>query len=262
MTTDVIRTVVAIYDIHGNLPALNAVLKELKNVQPDHILVGGDIVSGPMPRETLDRFSSLNLPVHFIRGNGDREVVTAFDGKSLPETMSEEGRRVTEWAAEQLARSQRDFLAQLPERMTLQVEGLGDVLFCHATPHSDEEIFTPISTSEYISRIFAGVEELFVVCGHTHMQFERQVKGLRILNAGSVGMPYAEQPGAYWMLIGPDGFEFRRTTYDLETAARDIEASGYPQAQEFVKENVLAIPTATEAAQFLEGLIKRHRTDE
>jgi putative phosphoesterase len=255
MTTEVIRTVAAIYDIHGNLPALNAVIKEIENVQADLILIGGDVVSGPMPRGTLDRFSSLNLPVRFIRGNGDREVVTAFDGKSLPETMSEEGHGVTKWVAEQLTRSQRDFLAQLPERMTLQVEGLGDVLFCHATPLSDEEIFTPISTSERISRIFAGVEELFVVCGHTHMQFEHQVNGLRILNAGSVGMPYADHPGAYWMLIGPDGFEFRRTTYDLERAARDIEGSGYPQAREFVKENVLAIPTAAEAAQFLESLI-------
>ena len=115
MTTGVIRTVAAIYDIHGNLLALNAVIKEIENVQADLILVGGDIVSGPMPRETLDRFSSLNLPVRFIRGNGDREVVTAFDGKSLPETMSEEGCRVTEWVAEQLTRSQRDFLVQLPE---------------------------------------------------------------------------------------------------------------------------------------------------
>ncbi|MCL6598403.1 MAG: metallophosphatase family protein [Alicyclobacillus macrosporangiidus] len=256
MTDRVVRKVAAIYDIHGNLPALNAVLDELKEVQPDLIVVGGDVVSGPMPRETVERLFSLSPHVRFIRGNGDREVVMAFDGEALPATMSENGRRVTQWVAGQLTHSLRDFLAQLPERMTLQVEGLGDILFCHATPHSDEEIFTPISSEERLASIFSNVEQQFVVCGHTHMQFERQVNKVRILNAGSVGMPYADQPGAYWLLIGPQGFEFRRTMYDIEAAARKIETSEYPQAEEFAEENVRRVPTAAEAAEFLERMTK------
>lgn len=134
VTTGTIRTVAAIYDIHGNLPALNAVLTEVETVQPDLVVVGGDIVSGPMPRATLDRLLAFDLQIRFIRGNGDREVVTVFDGKSLPESMSEDGRQITQWVAEQLTRVQRDFLAQLPVCITLPVEGGGcPVLPCHAT---------------------------------------------------------------------------------------------------------------------------------
>ncbi|GMA51346.1 DeoR family transcriptional regulator [Alicyclobacillus contaminans] len=217
--------IAALYDIHGNLPALNAVIEELKEVQPDLIVVGGDIVSGPMPGQTLERLSLLGNQVHFIRGNGDREVVMAFDGKPLP-AMSEKGRQKTHWVAEQLTRSQRDFLSQLPEQITLRVDGLGDVLFCHATPRSDEEIFTPITSQERLTTIFTGIEQKIVVCGHTHMQFERRVGRVHILNAGSVGMPFADQPGAYWLLLSPLGCEFRRTTYDGEAAAKEIRASG------------------------------------
>src|SRR5213083_340686 len=194
--------VAALYDIHGNLPALNAVLEELEGVRPDLVVVGGDIVSGPMPRETLERLGELGNHVRSLRGNADREVVAAFDGLPSARRMAEEVREVTRWTARQLKRSQRDFLAQLPEQITLHVEGLGDILFCHATPRSDEEIFTPITPQERLNTIFTGIEQQLVVCGHTHMQFERRVGSVRIVNAGSVGMPYAARPGAYWLLIG------------------------------------------------------------
>src|SRR2546423_15500094 len=132
--------IAALYDIHGNLPALNAVLEELEGVRPDLVVVGGDMVSGPMPRQTLERLGQLGNRVHALRGNADRDVVAVFD--SLPSALrtSEEVREVTLWTAQQLERSQRDFLAQLPEQITLHIEGFGDVLFCHATPRSDEEI--------------------------------------------------------------------------------------------------------------------------
>jgi putative phosphoesterase len=252
--------IAALYDIHGNLPALNALLQELKVVQPDLIVVGGDIVSGPMPRQTLERLSQLGDQIRFIRGNGDREVVMAFDDQApnrqyLP-AMSEKAREETYWAAKQLTHAQRDFLAQLPEKITLHIEGLGDILFCHATPRNDEEIFTPITPQERLTTIFTGIEQPIVVCGHTHMQFERQVGKVHILNAGSVGMPYADQPGAYWLLLSPEGYEFRRTTYNIEAAAQEIRASGNPQAQEFVEENVLTVPTATEATEMLERIAR------
>ena len=247
--------IAALYDIHGNLPALNALLEELKEVQPDVIVVGGDIVSGPMPGQALERLSLLGDQARFIRGNGDREVVMAFDGEPLRADMSENGRRRTRWVAEQLTSSQRDFLAQLPEQITLHVEGLGNVLFCHATPRSDEEIFTSITSQERLAAIFTGIEQPIVVCGHTHMQFERGVGGVRILNAGSVGMPFADEPGAYWLLLSPEGCEFRRTTYDGEAAAEVIRASGDPQAQKFAEENVLQVPTATEATDMLERMV-------
>ena len=102
--------------------------------------------------------------------------------------------------------------------------------------------------------IFSGIKAQMVVCGHTHIQFERQAGSIRILNAGSVGMPYADRPGAYWLLLGPQGVEFRRTEYDTELAAQQVRASGYPQAGEFADENVLKVPTATEAMEYFERM--------
>lgn len=246
--------IAAIYDIHGNLPALDAVLKELEDINPDVIVVGGDIVSGPMPKQTLERIFSLTTKTYFIRGNGDREVVMAFDGKPLPSTMSEKGKKRTKWVADQLTRSERDFLSNLSQTITLHIEGLGDVLFCHATPRSDEEIFTPITSHERLATIFSGIPQEIVVCGHTHMQFERQVDSIRIVNSGSVGMPFADKTGAYWLLISPTGYEFRQTEYDVEAAAQEIRASGDPQGNEFADENVISLTKASKAAEFLEKL--------
>jgi putative phosphoesterase len=246
--------IAALYDIHGNLPALNALLEELKEVQPDLLVVGGDIISGPMPGQTLQRLSHLGDQVHFIRGNADREVVMAFDGPPLSSALPEQVREETQWIAQQVTRSQRDFLAALPQQLVLRVEGLGSVLFCHATVRSDEEIFTPVTPEERLSVIFSQVEQEIVVCGHTHMQFERCIGNLRILNAGSVGMPYADGPGAYWLLLSSEGYAFRRTAYDGEAAAREIRASGFPQAQEFAEENVLKVPSAAEATEVFERM--------
>jgi len=254
--------IAALYDIHGNLPALNAVLEELKAVQPDLIVVGGDIVSGPMPGQALERLFLLGDQVRSIRGNGDREAVMAFDGLPLSPDLPEEVREVTRWVAGQLTRSQRDFLATLPEQLVLQVEGLGSVLFCHATVRNDEEIFTPITLTERLNVIFSRVEQEIVVCGHTHMQFERCVGNLRILNAGSVGMPYADRPGAYWLLLSPEGYEFRWTGYDGEAVAQEIRVSGYPQAQEFAEENVLKVPPAAEVTKIFERMAEERWSQE
>lgn len=246
--------IAALYDIHGNLPALNALLEELKVVQPDIIIVGGDIVFGPMPTQTIECLRQLGEQVRYIRGNKDREVVMAFDGQPLRSGMPEKVRTETYWVAEQLSRSQRDFLADLPEQLLLSVEGLGRILFCHATVRSDEEIFTSITPEERLKVIFSGVEEDILVCGHTHIQFERSLNSLRILNAGSVGLPYADQPGAYWLLLSSEGYEFRRTIYDKEVAAQAILRSGYPYAQELIEENVLMVPTIAETTAHIERL--------
>jgi putative phosphoesterase len=246
--------IAALYDIHGNLPALNAVLEELDSVQPDLIVLGGDIVFGPMPRQTLERLGQLGDRVRAVRGNGDREIVMVYDGQPLHPDMSEKVREEARWVAGQLTRAQRDFLAQLPLHIMLQMEGLSDIMFCHATPRSDVEIFTPVSSEERVSAIFAGVEQRLVVCGHTHMQFERRVGEVRVVNAGSVGMPYADQPGAYWLLLTPQGYEFRLTTYDAEAAAQEIQASGNPYAREFAEGNVLTAPAPAAVMNWLERM--------
>ena len=93
-----------------------------------------------------------------------------------------------------------------------------------------------------------------MICGHTHSQFERSLNNTRIVNAGSVGMPYEEKTGAYWLLLGPQGYEWRRTEYDLEAARQEILATTYPSAEPFAKENVLQVPTAIEATTYFESI--------
>ena len=255
--------IAALYDIHGNLPALNAVLEELKVVQPDLIVVGGDIVSGPLPAQTLQRLLQLGKQVRFIRGNNDREVVTVFDSRPvirryLPDP-SEQELNMVRWIAGQLTLPERDILDALPEQLIFQIEGLGKILFCHATPRSDEELFTPMTPEERVKDLFSGIEQEIVICGHTHIQFARQVGKLSILNAGSVGMPFADQAGAYWLLLSPEGHEFRRTEYDSQDAAQELNASGNSFVREFVKNYVLKTPTATERIEILESITRKYR---
>jgi putative phosphoesterase len=244
--------IVALYDIHGNLPALDAVLKEVEQEHPDLILVGGDIVPGPMPRAALERLVALGEKIHTIRGNCEREVVAAFDGLPPRPGMSEKVSERMRWTAKQLERSQRNILAGLPEQASLSVDGLGEVLFCHGSPRSDEEMITVATPEERLREMLADVKQRVVVCGHTHMQFDRTIDGKRIVNAGSVGMPYGDA-GAYWLLLGPE-IVLRRTRYDLEDAAARIRASGYPQAQDFAENNVLKPEAEAEAIAVFERI--------
>ncbi len=244
--------IAAIYDIHGNLPALDAVLQEIDQAHPDLVLVGGDVAGGPMPRATIERLMSLGERAQFIRGNDDRYLVDCFDGIPPDPQAPAEVQEITRWAAGQLERKHRDFLANFPERATLPVNGLGDVLFCHGSPRSDEEIITAATSEDRLREALAGVEQNVVVCGHTHMQFDRRIGKVRIVNAGSVGMPYGE-PGAYWTLLGPQ-ITLRRTLYDLEKAAELIRGSGYPQAQDFAENNVLKPPLEAQAIEVFERM--------
>jgi predicted phosphodiesterase len=242
--------VAALYDVHGNLPALEAVLAEVESLRVDTIVVGGDIAIGPMPRGALERLLALGERALFLRGNGDREIADGPD----PEDGELWAER-TRWSAEQLERGQRAWLAGLPNTQSVDVDGLGPVLFCHGSPRSDEEILTRISPPERVAAAVAGVDEAIVVCGHTHVQFDRQVAGKRLVNAGSVGMPYEAGPGAYWALLGP-GLELRRTDYDLEAAARAIRTTGFPAADELAAENVLTVPSAEEATEQFEAMAR------
>ncbi|GAA0372710.1 metallophosphoesterase family protein [Bacillus horti] len=251
--------IAALYDIHGNFPALQAVLEELKEVKPDRIVIGGDFIFGPMPIETLEALSKLGDQVVYIRGNGDREIVLVYDGKELPKHLSGAVKEEAEWVAGKLSPEMRDFLAHLPSQVEYTIEGLGHILFCHATPRNDYEIFTPLSPKERIEAMFTNVTHDWVVCGHTHVQFKESVENISILNAGSVGMPYAEKPGAYWALISCDGYEFRYTPYDLQAAALLIESSGNPQASDFIQGNLLSGPKEDEALEFLEKLANENK---
>jgi predicted phosphodiesterase len=235
--------VAALYDIHGNLPALEAVLLDVRQAEADMVVVGGDVVSGPMPRETLARLLDLDIPVQFIQGNGDREVVAWMAGTET-DAVPEQFREAMRWVTQQLHAEYEPVLAGWPPTFQLHIGELGEVLFCHATPRNDTEIFTRLTSEDRLIPVFEGRNVAVVVCGHTHMQFDRMIGTVRVVNAGSVGMPYGE-PGAYWLLLGP-GIQLRHTPYDLTQAAERIRATKYPQAQEFAEGNVLHPPSEAE----------------
>jgi len=237
--------VAALYDVHANLPAVEAVLAE---VDADTILVGGDAVLGPMPKETLSLLRDRGAT--FIRGNCDREVATPGEGEEL-------WTRRARWAHEQLDDEELAFLGDLPHPLPMEVDGLGEVLFCHGSPRSDEEILTAITPPKRLDPILDGVSQNLVVCGHTHAQFDRLVGDRRLVNAGSVGMAYEGEPGiAAWALLGPT-VELRRTPYDVEAAAALVRDTGFPEADELVNQALLHPPSAGEVTAHFESLAER-----
>lgn len=235
--------VAAIYDIHGNAPALEAVLEDIRRVGVDRIVVGGDVFPGPMPRDTMERLLELDIPMQFICGNGDREVLAQMKGVETEWFCGapEQWREPVRWTAQQLGRETEELLTSWPKTLSMGIGELGEVLFCHATPRNETECFTKLTAEEQLLPVFHGTKADLVVCGHTHMQFDRTVGKIRVVNAGSVGMPFGE-PAAYWLLVGPS-VELRRTSYDLAKAAGRIRATAYPQAQEFAERNVLHPPS-------------------
>ncbi len=234
--------VACLFDIHGNLPALEAVLAGVDAARIDEIVVGGDIFPGPMPRQTLDRLLEIKLPTHFIHGNGElailaqiqaaRTGVVKYWGTTSGNPLSEALQPGYRWNAEQV-RDHEATLAGWPKTLTLAIDGLGKVLFCHGTPRSETEIFTRLTPEAVLKPLFDGIDAAVVVCGHTHMQFDRMIGAKRILNAGSVGEAFGER-GAAWLILGP-GVDFRHTNYDVEAAAAAIRRTAYPQADEVAR---------------------------
>lgn len=247
---DHLMCVAAIYDIHGNLPALEAVLDEVRQADVDQIVVGGDVVPGPMPCETTAALLGLEVPVHFIRGNGESEVLAVRAGAKPSAAVPEEFHDVIRWVAHELLAEQARVLGEWPLTLRLEVPGVGEVMFCHATPRSDAEIFTRLTPEDHLLPIFEPTGAALVICGHTHMQFDRAIGGVRVVNAGSVGMPFGE-PGADWLLLGPD-VEFKHTPYDLTAAAERIRATDYPQASSFAEGHVLRPPAEAEMLALFE----------
>ena len=243
--------VAALYDIHGNPWALDAVLADIERMGGvDCILIGGDIAWGPELRETIDRLTASGDRFRALRGNADREVVT----RRGPDGADPASKTVlrTRWAAEQITDAQRAWLGALPEGIVLEIDGLGPTRFCHGSPRSDEEILTRASPDDRLREALAGVGQDVVVCGHTHVQFDRMALGKRLVNAGSVGMPYEGRSGAYWAWLGPD-VTLRRTEYDVETAVRAIRASGFPARDEWAQQLIEPL-SADWATAFFEGI--------
>ncbi|MBC7843043.1 MAG: metallophosphoesterase family protein [Gemmatimonadaceae bacterium] len=244
--------IAALYDIHGNLPALEAVLKDVSATHPDIIVCGGDIFPGPMGRECLQLLQSQAMRVHYVMGNGDREVLAARTG-TVSNTIPPAFRDVMAWCASQLTDADASAVGDWPLTQTLTGDGIERVLFCHATPENDTSIFTRLTPDrELLSWVDMLPSGATVVCGHTHMQFDRTVRGVRIINAGSVGMPFGTTRACWLELDGTA--TLRHTSYDVDAAARRVRKTNYPQAESFASVNILQPPSEAEMlARFSPG---------
>lgn len=241
--------VAALYDIHGNLPALDAVLAELDSVEPDVLVIGGD-VGGPLVVDTLERLMALGARARYVRGNHDRELVDAFDDGARVATPAAPA---LAWTARQLEPHHRDFLASFSATLQIDIPGVGRTLFCHGSPRDDDEDITDRTPEHRLQPMLHAVDENVIVCGHSHRQFDRRVLGKRLVNAGSVGMPYEGVAGAYWLLLGP-GIELRRTDYDIDAAASRMRASGFPDVDNAMLRDSLLEPADPDAiASYLEA---------
>jgi predicted phosphodiesterase len=241
-------------DIHGNLPALDAVLAEVELLDVDAIVVGGDAVPGPFMAETVDRLRGLGDRARFVMGNGDREIVEAFDAGRPPEAFEERLPRFTAWCAARIDRTHRDFLAGFEPVVRLEVDDIGPVLFCHGSPRSDTEIITQVTPPERLAPMLDGVDERTVVCGNTHHQFALGLDGRTVLNAGSVGMPYQGAAAAFWLLLGPD-VQMRRTDYDVDGALEALRGTGAPDIDEMMLQESLVTPArAEDVARYFEDM--------
>jgi predicted phosphodiesterase len=206
--------ILALYDIHGNPDALDAVLADPRAANPDAVVVGGDAVPGAFSAAVLDRLAALSVPaVHWVRGNGEREVAAAVNGGEP--AAGDDAAEMSAFTAAELGADRAAALGDLPLSVTVD-----RVLFCHATPRSDEELVTRISPPERWSEVLTDVDAALVVAGHTHQQDDRMVSGVRFVNAGSVGLPYEGDGDARWLWIEDGVPELRRTAYDAAAAGR------------------------------------------
>jgi putative phosphoesterase len=230
--------VAALYDIHGNLPALEAVLAEIEAESLDTVVAGGDVLWGPFQSECVAALR--HHDARFVAGNCERDVLA-------PATET------AQWCRAQLAGNELDSISHWPATLELEVEGLGHVLFCHATPRSDDEILTRTTPEADVAAALSGVDADVVVCGHTHVQYDRRVTGgPRLVNAGSVGLAYQGEAGAFWVLLGPD-VQLRRTPYDVESALASLADSGFPAAADVFGDSLRGTASAESATAYFES---------
>lgn len=234
-------------DVHGNAPALAAVLAEVDRLEPDLVVFGGDLTWGPLPEETLELLEPLADSAVFVRGNAERSLLEYASG-----TASDEPSERARWLLERHSADARAFLGRFAEQAIVNVAGLGAVRFCHGSPRGDEELVTFATPEKRMLELLDGVEERVLVTAHTHVQFDRRVAGVRSVNPGSVGMPYEPKRGAFWALLGPD-IELRHTAYDLDETVRRCRASGDPSVEAMV-EILREPPSREEVAEHAERL--------
>ncbi len=237
--------VAALADVHGNAVALEAVLAEVERDQPDLIVSCGDLTWGPLPLETVALLEPWRGRLLCVRGNSERELVE----RKLVDS------EIAVWEHAQHERAElAEYLGRTQQTVTVEVAGLGPTLFCHGSPRSDEECVTVETPAARVAEFTSGVEAACVVTAHTHMQYDRRVGETRLLNPGSVGLPYEPEPGfAYWALLGPD-VELRRTAYDLDAAVARLAAGGMPRFER-IEELMRTPPPHAEVIEHAERVV-------
>jgi putative phosphoesterase len=242
--------IAVVADVHGNLPALRAVSEQLNRERAQALVIAGDVAGGPLVRDCLELIAARPEPTHWIRGNGEREAVAAFDGEALAD---DETGRVAAWSAAQLDRHWRDQLAGWPIALEL-----GGIVFCHGTPRSDDEILTRATPDEAIVEALADAGGRLVVGGHIHQQQLRRIDGrLHYANPGSVGIPYEGLPGAFWMVIDEGVPELRRTSYDVAAAVDELDKSGFADVDGYLRESLMEPADPDYVAAYFEYLAGR-----
>jgi predicted phosphodiesterase len=198
-----------LYDVHGNLPALEAVLADAEAAGAERYLLGGDYaLFGAWPRETVERLRELEA--EWIRGNGERWTASPEDA---PDQVQPAIARCRELLGEELVRE----LAELPETLSRD-----DTLYCHGSPGSDVVSFFPEPADDEAD-LLRGVEAPRLVFGHTHLAFQRRAGEIELVNPGSVGMPFDGDPRAAYGLVGNGGeVELRRVSYDHGASAAAV----------------------------------------
>ena len=227
--------VAALADVHGNAPALAAVLADVELVAPDLVVFCGDLTWGSLPQETLGLVRALETPARFVRGNADRMVGSDTESVRGP------------WMTSQHGPDDLSFLVSFEPTVSVEVDGLGRTCFCHGSPRSDEECVTPETPAERVHEFMVDRDEQVVVTGHVHVQYDRTVDGIRCVGPGSVGLPNGESGYAYWAVLGPD-VELRRTGYDVEAAVALMRATDDPRV-DVIAELMLNPPAREEAIE-------------
>ena len=238
--------VAVLADVHGNATALEAVLAEVVEEGAKLVVSCGDLTWGPQPLETLALLEALSLPVLHVRGNADRSVVELVDGREGERTPREA------WMAVQHGQRGRDALAGFAPTVAVDVAELGTVLCSHGSPRSDEECVTVRTPEARLRDALDGVEADLVATAHTHVQYDRRVGRTRVVNAGSVGMPYEGSPDARWAALGADGIELLSTPYDSAAALDTLSRTGFQLVEQWLEPPLLGRITAAEATDEFE----------
>lgn len=229
-------------DVHGNLPALEAVLADLQaQGAPDAIWVLGDLVAFcPWPNQTLACLRALP-EVAFVQGNTDRYLVTGRR-PLIPVRSPDEWARMAaflevrdalfRWTVERLSWEDYGFLRDLPVRVEQEIPGYGSLLGVHAAPGDDEANLLAETPDEAIRPYLGGVDGRLLVYGHTHRPLERVVDGVRLVNVGSVGLPLDGHPRPAYGLFDFQGrrcqVAIRRVEYDLQAVIAELERVQHP----------------------------------